>query len=168
MLLENDTAGQDGETLKAPKGVEEIHLVQGSGRDLPLVTKRKGELECRRGLTPKTIFLDQVQGKISPRIAAPSPHNSNVNVLDSMRLREGASIPGLLRTIGTENPAGRFISVGISDGNFDAATYDSEGLVRCISDQFYSPMMNTRKTGRVLKAPGSTTKNTSGKMAVCG
>ncbi|KAI0502734.1 hypothetical protein F5B22DRAFT_640677 [Xylaria bambusicola] len=50
---------------------------------------------------------------------------------------EGALIPGLMRTIGTENPGGRFVSIDVSDEDSDASTYDSAGLVRCIADQLF-------------------------------
>ncbi|KAI1805191.1 hypothetical protein F4811DRAFT_517009 [Daldinia bambusicola] len=52
---------------------------------------------------------------------------------------EGALIPGLLRTIGTENPAGRFISIDVPIENPDPARYESEDLVRCVADQLFPP-----------------------------
>lgn len=48
------------------------------------------------------------------------------------RSPDGAFIAGLLRTIGTENPAGTFISIDIDAEDFNI---DDPDLVRCIADQ---------------------------------
>ncbi|KAL1883173.1 Type I Iterative PKS [Diaporthe australafricana] len=48
------------------------------------------------------------------------------------RSPDGAFIAGLLRTIGTENPAGRFISIDIDAEDFNI---DDPDLVACIADQ---------------------------------
>ena len=45
---------------------------------------------------------------------------------------DGALVTGLLRTIGTENPAGRFLSIDIDAEDFDVEDND---LIRCIADQ---------------------------------
>lgn len=52
---------------------------------------------------------------------------------------EGALNPGLLRTVGTEHPAGWFISIDSSpnDGSDIAIYDDSEDLVRCMTDQLF-------------------------------
>ncbi|KAI1467861.1 uncharacterized protein F4812DRAFT_471220 [Daldinia caldariorum] len=52
---------------------------------------------------------------------------------------EGALIPGLLRTIGTENPAGRFVSIDIPVEDLDPARYESEDLARCVANQLFPP-----------------------------
>ena len=45
---------------------------------------------------------------------------------------DSALVAGLLRTIGTENPAGRFLSIDIDAEDFNV---ESNDLVRCIADQ---------------------------------
>ncbi|KAI0382393.1 hypothetical protein F5Y04DRAFT_45601 [Hypomontagnella monticulosa] len=48
---------------------------------------------------------------------------------------DGALIPGLLRVLSTENPAGQYVSIDIDADNFAVSADDAEDLVRSIVDK---------------------------------
>lgn len=153
---------QNDESGKVMGGVE-VHILRSSEAHPPLLNTLFQQLK-QRNVSPKSGLLDQARSTIpSGAHVVVFLDNEEGFLLDSKgrylaifqhlvrtaatlvcltscsylkgRNPEGALIPGLMRTIGTENPAGRFISIDISDENFEASTYDSQDLARCIVEK---------------------------------
>ncbi|KAI1426421.1 hypothetical protein F5Y12DRAFT_713150 [Xylaria sp. FL1777] len=163
-LIESDVARQTDELRKDVGGVD-IHLLHSPELSPLLLPRLHQELE-RRGMTPRVASLDEAQTAVSQgarvvvflegdkdflldtegyylstfqylaRTAATLICLTFCGFLKG-RNPEGALIPGLLQTIGTENPAGRFISIDVSINNSDTSTFESEDLVRCIAEQLF-------------------------------
>ncbi|KAJ3580237.1 hypothetical protein NPX13_g325 [Xylaria arbuscula] len=153
------------ENVSKALGSVEAHLLHDPEHSSLILGQLCQELE-RRGINPLPAPLDRAMSVVSPdacvvvflvgeedflvdikaRHLATFQHLARTAAtlvcltfcgLMKGRNPEGALIPGLMRTIGTENPGGRFVSIDVSDEDSDASTYDSAGLVRCIADQLF-------------------------------
>ncbi|KAI0427216.1 hypothetical protein F5Y09DRAFT_316941 [Xylaria sp. FL1042] len=163
-LVENDAARRNHNPSNPLEGAL-IHLLHSHELDPPLLCQLQQELE-RRGMTPRAAQLDEALSAVLPgarivlfldgekdflidsegyylstfqhlaRTARTMVCLTSCGILKG-RNPEGALIPGLLRTIRTENPVGRFISIDISIENSGAFTDRSEDLVRCVIDQLF-------------------------------
>ncbi|KAJ8131214.1 hypothetical protein O1611_g2411 [Lasiodiplodia mahajangana] len=161
-LIENSDEEQKNKALStASRGIE-VQMLHSLKYNPPLLVKLHQELE-RRGISPQSAQLDRAPSVVSPGAHVVVVLESEEDFLLDIQGRhlatfqhiartaatlicltfcgfsngqnpEGAIIPGLLRTIGTENPAGRFISIDISE-NPNPAAFDSEDLVRCLADK---------------------------------
>ncbi|KAI0102813.1 hypothetical protein GGR51DRAFT_550282 [Nemania sp. FL0031] len=163
-LIENsDRKGEAKESSKSLGGVA-VQMLHSLKYNPPLLVRLHQELE-RRGVLPQSAQLDEAPSVVSSgahvvivldgeedflldtqgRYLATFQHIARTAAtlicltfsgFSNGQNPEGAIIPGLLRTIGTENPAGRFISIDISESR-DLAAYESEGLVRCLVDKLF-------------------------------
>ncbi|KAI1662756.1 hypothetical protein F4813DRAFT_9557 [Daldinia decipiens] len=166
-LMGGDSAQQKNKKTNGVLAGVEVQLLHSLEHNPPLLDRLQHELE-QRGISPRTASLDQASEIVSPdayvvafldgekdflldtevhHLATFQHLARNAATLICLtfcgfsrgRNPEGALIPGLLRTIGTENPANRFISIDISVEDSDLATYDSEDLTRCVVDQLFPP-----------------------------
>nr|ALP31883.1 polyketide synthase 17 [Diaporthe helianthi] len=147
----------------APKPEETVHLLHGSGSTPKLLCQVAMEFR-RRGIVPAVsrIDVDDVRADVAmnSRVVAFLDGSNLLLDADEDQLRvfqhlashsksmlwltctgiiegrsaDGALVTGLLRTIHTENPAGRFLSIDIDSEDFDLQTDDS-ALVRQIVDR---------------------------------
>lgn len=145
---------------KLNAGPQVIHLLHGDEGVTPLLNRLSSTLE-RRGLSVKTISIDTAVTDVpnNARVVAfltgknllldadqnrldifkhLAHHTSTMVWLTSMtqgRSPDGAVVSGLLRTISTEAPTGRFLSVDVDADNFDISDEDDlEELVRVLAD----------------------------------
>ncbi|KAI1126739.1 hypothetical protein F5Y10DRAFT_293418 [Nemania abortiva] len=161
LITKGDGQREDKESSKAFRGME-VKILHSLECNPPLLVRLQQKLDGR-GISSQPARLDQAQSVVSPNDHVVVLLDGEEDFLLDIRGRhlatfqhlartaatlvcltfcgfsdgrnpEGAIIPGLLRTIGTENPASRFISVDISE-NCDLNTYDSEDLVRCVADK---------------------------------
>ena len=156
-FLESD---QRGANAAGPPVVLLLHGVKGAP---PLLNRLARELE-RRGLLTKTAPLDSALSEMptNARVVAFLDGENLLLDADQRRLEifkhlahhtasmvwltstgiaqgrspDGAVVGGLLRTISTESPTGRFFSVDIDADDFDIVSeYDTDELVRIVADQ---------------------------------
>ncbi|KAI8296086.1 Prosolanapyrone synthase [Colletotrichum sp. SAR 10_98] len=147
---------------KLNAGPQVIHLLHGDEGVTPLLNRLSSTLE-RRGLSVKTISIDAVVMDVpnNARVVAfltgknllldadqnrldifkyLAHHTSTMVWLTSSgmaqgRSPDGAVVSGLLRTISTEAPTGRFFSVDVDADNFNIGDEDDlEELVRVLAD----------------------------------
>ncbi|KAI0843956.1 hypothetical protein F5Y00DRAFT_256398 [Daldinia vernicosa] len=164
-LMEIDSAHWKNKKTNGILAGTEVQLLHSLKQNPPLLSRLQHELE-QCGITSRTASLDQASKIISPdahvvvfldgekdflldteghHLATFQHLARNAATLICLtfcgfsrgRNPEGALIPGLLRTIGTENPANRFISIDISVEDSGLATYDSGDLTRCVVDQLF-------------------------------
>ncbi|KAF3058598.1 Polyketide synthase-nonribosomal peptide synthetase [Daldinia childiae] len=166
-LMKSDSAHQNNKKTNGVLAGVEVQLLHSLEHNPPLLNRLQHVLE-QRGISPQTTSLDQASETVSQdayvvvfldgekdflldseghHLATFQHLARNAATLICLtfcgfsrgRNPEGALIPGLLRTIGTENPANRFISIDISVEDSDLATYDSKDLTRCVVDQLFPP-----------------------------
>ncbi|KAI1177722.1 hypothetical protein F4777DRAFT_576800 [Nemania sp. FL0916] len=142
---------------------DEVQLIHSRECNTPLLSRLREELD-RRGISHHTAPLGQQPDRISSdarvvvildgekdflldtegRDLSIFQHLArNAAILLCLtfcgfsrgRNPEGALIPGLLRTVGTENPAGRFISIDVSVETTNPVIENSQDLVHYIVDQ---------------------------------
>ncbi|KAG6362704.1 hypothetical protein INS49_007797 [Diaporthe citri] len=140
-----------------------IYLLYGNKGQPALLPLLAGAME-KRGLPTKSITLDEVKGALPPnaRVVAfldgenllfdADQHRINVfkylaSTASSMlwitssgmvkgQSPDEAFVAGLLRTLGTENPSGHFLSVDIDAKDFKIEDeHELSELVRCLADQ---------------------------------
>lgn len=139
-----------------------VHLLHGAQGAPALLNHLAQEME-RCGLSTKTVPLDHVRDVLSPnsRVVAFLDGENLLFAADQHRLAlfqhlaantasmvwitscgmvkgrspDGAFVAGLLRTLGTENPAGQFLSLDIDAEDFNVDHNDMGELVRCLVDQ---------------------------------
>ncbi|MCJ1431695.1 hypothetical protein MMC27_001050 [Xylographa pallens] len=145
--------------LSRDKKSTKVQLLHGIGGAPPLLDHLAQELE-RRGISSMAVTFNSALDTVSQnsRVVAFLDDENLLIDADDHHLKlfqhlarstaslvcitscamvkgrnpDGALVAGLLRTIGTENPAGRFLSIDIDAENFDV---EDNNLVRCISDQ---------------------------------
>lgn len=151
-----------------------VHLLHGTEGAPALLNHLAREMEGR-GLSTEVIPLDHVRNVISPnsRVVAFLDEENLLLAADQHRLGifqhlaansasavwitscgmvkgrnpDGAFVAGLLRTLGTENPAGQFLSVDVDADNFNVADDDMGELVRCLIDQELSLQRGLEDSG---------------------
>lgn len=140
-----------------------VYLLYGKKGQPALLPLLAGAME-KRGLPTKSITLDEAQGALPPnaRVVAfldgenllfdADQHRINVfqhlaSTASSMlwitssgmvkgQSPDGAFVAGLLRTLGTENPSGHFLSIDIDAKDFKIEDeHELSELVRCLADQ---------------------------------
>ena len=149
----------DEEKPSSDKKTSEVQLLHGIGGAPPLLGHLARELK-RRGISSKAGTIDSALDTVSQNsrvlafidgenllVDADEHHlklfqhlvrsTASLVCITSCGMVKGrnpdsALVAGLLRTIGTENPAGRFLSIDIDAENFDIA---DNNLVRCVADQ---------------------------------
>ncbi|KAJ3579803.1 hypothetical protein NPX13_g762 [Xylaria arbuscula] len=149
---------------KKPRTKEEkiIYILHGS-RGVPALASHLVQALEKRGLTPRTMPLDDVQSNLGPnsRLVAFLGGENLLLSANQDRLRkfqhlaasaatmvwitscglvkgrdpDGAFVSGLLRTLGTENPSGQSLSVDIDAKDFQVGSNDMDELVRCLVEQ---------------------------------
>ncbi|KAI0406831.1 hypothetical protein F4802DRAFT_612982 [Xylaria palmicola] len=163
--VDSDATQRNGETSKTSE-VTEVHLLYSAERDPLLLGNLHRELE-QRGIRLLDGLLDQAQSQVLPGAHTVVILDSEKDFLldteacylstfqhlartastlicltfcgfSKGQNPEGALIPGLMRTIQTENPAGRFISIDVGDEIPDPSAYNYESLVGCVADQLLS------------------------------
>lgn len=144
-------------------GEAAVYLLYGKKGQPALLPHLAGAMQ-ERGLLTKSITLDEVEGVLPPnaRVVAfldgenllfdADQHRINVfqhlaSTASSMlwitssgmvkgQSPDGAFVAGLLRTLGTENPSGHFLSVDIDAKDFKIEDeHEMSELVRCLADQ---------------------------------
>lgn len=151
-----------------------VHLLHGAKGAPALLNHLAQEME-RRGLSTKIIPLDHVRDVLSlnSRAVAFLDGENLLFAADQHRLElfqhlaantasmvwitscgmvkgrspDGAFVAGLLRTLGTENPAGQFLSVDIDAEDFIVDDNDMGELVRCLIDQELALQRGLRDNG---------------------
>lgn len=145
------------------RGGPVVHLLHGANGAPALLPNLAQALE-RRGLSTKTIPLDRAREELKPhsRVIAFLDGENLLFHADQRRIGlfqhlaanaatmvwitscglargrnpDGAFVAGLLRTLGTENPSGQFLSVDIDAEGFRVGGGDEAGeLVRCLVEQ---------------------------------
>lgn len=139
-----------------------IHLLHGAKGAPALLNDLAQEFE-RRGLSTKTIRFDDAREVSLPnsRVVAFLDGENLLLGADQHRIGlfqhlaattasmvwltscgmvkgrnpDGAFVSGLLRTLGSENPAGQFLSVDIDANDFQPSGKELGELVRCLVDQ---------------------------------
>lgn len=145
-------------TQSSPRSSTIVHLLYGAHGASPLLVRLVQEF-TRRGITPIASPLGKASESVSPNLRVVAFLEGKDLLLDADEGRlqlfqhlarnassmiwltscgiakgrnpDGAFVTGLLRTIGTENPAGRFLSVDIDAENFDI---EDDHLIRNIVD----------------------------------
>ncbi|KAF7868684.1 hypothetical protein EAF04_005214 [Stromatinia cepivora] len=149
-------------TTKQPDGrTQVVHLLHGTNGAPALLTQLAQTFE-RRGVSTKILPFDHAR-EISPnsRVVAfldgenlllgadqqriglfqhLATHTASMVWLTSCgivkgRNPDGAFVLGLLRTLGSENPAGEFVAIDIDADNYQPPAEELEDLLRCLVDQ---------------------------------
>ncbi|PHH91148.1 hypothetical protein CDD83_1525 [Cordyceps sp. RAO-2017] len=152
----HDEARQHGRQIPV------VSLLHGAKGPPALVTHLARAME-ERGLCPKIMPLDRAHDTVPPNSRVVAFLDCENLLLDADQRRlglfqhlaanaasmvwitscgmvkgrnpDGALVAGLLRTLGTENPAGQFLSVDVDAEDFDVDEDDVGELVRCLIDQ---------------------------------
>ncbi|GKZ25415.1 type I Iterative Polyketide synthase (PKS) [Aspergillus brasiliensis] len=139
-----------------------VHLLHGSQGTSALLHHLARAME-QRGLSTRISPLDQAVDVVAPnsRVVAFLDGEHLLFAADQRRLGlfqhlaantasmvwvttcglvkgrnpDGAFVSGLLRTLGTENPAGQFLSVDIDAEDFQVPGLEMDELVRCLVEQ---------------------------------
>ncbi|KAL8791268.1 MAG: hypothetical protein Q9213_000225 [Squamulea squamosa] len=139
-----------------------VHLLHGAKGAPALLNHLAQEFE-QRGLSTKTIRFDDARDVLLPnsRVIAFLDEENLLLGADQHRIGlfqhlaattasmvwltscgivkgrnpDGAFVSGLLRTLGSENPAGQFLSVDIDANDFEPSDKELGELVRCLVDQ---------------------------------
>ncbi|KAL9109918.1 MAG: hypothetical protein Q9227_005441 [Pyrenula ochraceoflavens] len=147
------------EGMSSNKANTKVQLLHGAS-GVPSLLSNLAEEMKRRGVSCKAVPLDNAEDAVSSgsRVVVFFDSNDLLLDVDEQRIRifqhlvrstasmvcltssgfvkgcspDGSLIAGLLRTIGTENPAGRFLSIDIDSENFNTQNDD---LIRCITEQ---------------------------------
>ena len=151
------------DTEKQPDGRSPVvHLLHGAKGVPALLNHLAKEFE-RRGLSTKTMRFDDARDVSLPnsRVVAFLDGENLLLSADQHRIGlfqhlvattasmiwltscgivkgcnpDGAFVSGLLRTLGSENPAGQFLSVDIDANEFQLSDRELGELVRCLVDQ---------------------------------
>ncbi|KAK8008418.1 hypothetical protein PG991_010969 [Apiospora marii] len=143
-----------------------VHLLLGTDGDQPALFKTVADAFEHRGVATKMVLLEDVLETVpaGARVVAFLSTRDNLLLADEPRLKAfqylaktvesmvwltssgvvkgrnavAGFMIGLMRTIASENPASRFLSIDVDAENFEIADGDEEDrfdLVRCIVDQ---------------------------------
>ncbi|KAI0887773.1 uncharacterized protein GGS22DRAFT_185152 [Annulohypoxylon maeteangense] len=177
-LVENGAVMQES---KKVSGYVEVQLLHSPERDQPLLGKLRKELE-QRGISVQVVPLDQASSAVPQDAHVVAFLDDEKDFLldtegyylgtfqylahktatllcltfcgySKGQKPEGALIPGLLRTVGTENPTGRFISIDVSIEHSDSTVDETEDLVRCIADQLFPPVDEPKDSKEENQSP---------------
>ncbi|RAH58516.1 polyketide synthase [Aspergillus piperis CBS 112811] len=170
------TLPEPGPTCKS--GSSMVHLMHGS-QDTPALLHHLARAMKQRGLSVQISPLDQVVDIIGPnsRVVAFLDGENLLFAADQRRLGifqhlaantasmvwvtscglvkgrnpDGAFVSGLLRTLGTENPSGQFLSVDIDAEGFQVSAGEMDELVRCLAEQEHllQPTLNDNRPSEV-------------------
>ncbi|OCK76857.1 ketoacyl-synt-domain-containing protein [Lepidopterella palustris CBS 459.81] len=154
-------ATQHSEEKQADQRKPEVHLLHGSKGAPALLSHLAKEFE-QRGLTTKTVpFEDALTLASDSRVVAFLDNENLLLGADQHRIElfqhlaatttsmiwltssgmvkgrnpDAAFVSGLLRTLGSENPAGKFLSIDIDADDFTLSGEDFGELVRSVVDQ---------------------------------
>ncbi|KAI8630503.1 hypothetical protein F5Y19DRAFT_427873 [Xylariaceae sp. FL1651] len=160
-LLESAGGTQLERRKKKPLRDHDIQLLHSFESEPPLLTRFREELQ-KRGRSFQSARLSEAKSIVLPdaNVLVFLNHTEKDFLLDSEgfyldifqhlartatnvvcltssgfskgRNPEGATIPAIFRTIGTENPAGRFISIDIATEDYMTESFSCSDLIRCV------------------------------------
>ncbi|KAF4617041.1 hypothetical protein G7Y89_g15108 [Cudoniella acicularis] len=160
--LQNPNTQHDAPNGTENPSTPVVYLLHGAKGPPPLLKSLAGEMEGR-GLSASIIPINDVKDVVQPnsRVVAFLDGENLLLATDQYRLGlfqylaqntasmvwvtscgmvkgrnpDGAFVAGLLRGLGTENPAGQFLSVDLDAEDFEVGEHDVGKLVRCLVDQ---------------------------------
>lgn len=139
-----------------------IHLLHGA-KGAPMLLGKLAKAMEKRGISTKTTPIDNVRETLEPNSRVVAFLDGENLLLDADQNRlglfqhmaantasmiwltscgivkgrnpDGAFVAGLLRTLGSENPAGEFLSIDVDAEDFAVEEHEADGLLRVLIDQ---------------------------------
>ncbi|KAI1132296.1 polyketide synthase [Nemania abortiva] len=139
-----------------------VYLIHGL-KGAPALVNHVAQALQERGLTTQTMPMDSVQRGLGPNSRVVAFLDGENLLLDADQNRlglfqhlaansatmvwitscglvkgrnpDGAVVTGLLRTLGSENPAAQFLSIDIDAEDFQVSSDDLKELIRCLVEQ---------------------------------